>query len=127
MTNTILSLNLKAIQALKQSKSNEEKYEILLNFNTEFEQFDNPEFKTKDNLFEGCTVRTWLFDIESIHYGYSESRLINGLIYLVINNINNLKNMDEIIEFYDIGFFYSNIRISSLEKVFDYLITNSNS
>jgi sulfur transfer protein SufE len=121
MTNTYLSSNTKAIQELKSSLKLESKYELLLNFNSEFNQFDTPEFKTADNLFEGCTVRTWLFKIDNIPFGYSESRLINGLIYLVINNINNLNSIEEIIEFYNIGFFYSNIRISSLEKVFSFL------
>jgi sulfur transfer protein SufE len=125
MTNIHLSHNTSAIQELKSTTKLESKYELLLSFNSEFEQFDNPEFKTKDNLFEGCTVRTWLFEYNQTKCGYSESRLINGLIYLIIFNENQFPNVEAIIDYYDIGFFYSNIRIASLQKVFDYLsITN---
>jgi sulfur transfer protein SufE len=127
MTNIHLSLDTKALEDLKNTTKTEAKYELLLNFNSNFDAFDNPEFKNADNLFEGCTVRTWLFRIEDKPYGYSESRLINGLLYLVLFNIHNLKSIEEIIEFYDVGFFYSNIRITSLRKVFDYLTIISNS
>jgi sulfur transfer protein SufE len=127
MTNIHLSLDTHALEALKNTSKIEDKYELLLNFNSNFDAFDTPEFKNADNLFEGCTVRTWLFKINDKPLGYSESRLINGLLYLVIFNIHNHSNIEEIIEYYNIGFFYSNIRISSLQKVFNYLTTINNS
>lgn len=121
MTNTKLILDTRALEALKQTTKTEEKYAILLQFNSNFDDYNSPEFKNANNLFEGCTVRTWLFEYDNINLGYSESRLINGLFYVIIFNIYNAMSIEDIIEYYDIGFFYSNIRISSLQKVFDFL------
>ena len=121
MKNTHLSSLESLLDELKNTSEIEKKYEILLSFNSFFDQYDSPSFKNADNIFGDCTVRIWLFEVDGVKVGYSESRLINGLLYLIINNVNHLTSIEDIIKYYSICFFYSNMRINSLKKVFDHL------
>lgn len=92
---------------LRVTEDQEEKYEILIKLARQKADFPT-ERKTKPNLVPNCTVRIWNYQGEV----WSDSRLINALLIVIQNN--KCKDIKKLLEYYNIGDFYSTLRVETL-------------
>jgi sulfur transfer protein SufE len=94
---------------------------------SKYNVYDNLDFKIQTNLLPDCAAKTWLFkniyNANEFNTAYSESRLINSLIIIIKNKEQEYHDIGELIEDYGVNFFYSNIRVKSLQKMFLHLTT----
>ena len=112
---------------LKSNNSWEKKYKSLLQLGKLVESIPL-EKKNDENLISGCENNVWLsitLDDEKLNiYLYSESRLINGIIYLLLDFIQNqsldfLKKSDlsNILKAYDLPSTLSATKMSGIESI----------
>lgn len=101
-------------QQIKQAHSWEERYRLLVQAGKELKQ-PSPEILSQMPQIQGCEAKLW-FSAQQLadhHYAfsaYSQARIINGLLYLLLTEING-KNAEQLKSF-DIQDYFNQLGIA---------------
>ena len=115
------------LKLLKENNNWEKKYKSLLQLGKLVEPI-SLEKKNDENLISGCENNVWLnitFDNEEVQiHLYSESRLVNGIIYLLLDfiqnqSLNNLKinDLSNNLQAYDLPSMLSATKMSGIDSI----------
>jgi sulfur transfer protein SufE len=108
------------ISELEKKLENSIIYEKLIFLDSQIDYSKMNNFKQEKYKLKDCVVKTWLIN-NGDNDAFSESRLINGLILIIKYSDKKFDNIEELIKYYNLSYFYSNIRIESLKTMFYHL------